>query len=235
MNTITLKELKNNYKSVIKTCIVEEMSFIPALLGLSFNKNQEASKMYDVAKKLANQDEGHNKFLESIYVSIAVKAPRHWWQEADTYRLATKQSQSTMHTIYKRNLENKDFENAPLSETLKFLNDLIDIYNDSKDFTIIKRLKSELPEGFLQARCWTVNYKTLRNLILQRKNHRLDHWKIFLSDLLNELKYPEFLPIPEWFELSKNQTNIQIRRLQIESDLRGLKHMQKEVIERLEL
>ena len=55
--------------------------------------------MKEISEKLHDKDEGHNKFLESIIIWAEVTAPRYWWQEADTYRLSTKQSESTMHTL----------------------------------------------------------------------------------------------------------------------------------------
>ena len=81
---------------------LEEAGYQSALFGLSLNKNQPLENMPDVAKKLCNKSGGHNKFLESIIIWLDVTAPRYWWQDADTYRLSTKQSQSTNHTILKR-------------------------------------------------------------------------------------------------------------------------------------
>ena len=176
---------------ILKVKILKEAGYDEALFGLSLNKNIYKEKLWKeriehVAKKLAFHDGGHNKFLEHIYVWLEVTAPRYWWQEADTYRLSSKQSQSTMHTLLKGFLTNDDFEEPLTEEYLNFLNSFI----VNKDLI---KIKSYLPEGFLQKREWVLSYKTLKNIIVQRKNHRLSHWKIFVEEILKAIEHPELL------------------------------------------
>ena len=79
--------------------VLNEAGYQEALLGLSLSYEQSLDKMPAVAERLAQRDNGHNKFLESIVVWLDVIAPRYWWQEFDTYRIGvSKQSSSTMHT-----------------------------------------------------------------------------------------------------------------------------------------
>ena len=158
-------------------------------------------KMPVVAEKLAGLDGGHNKFLESMVVWLDVTAPRYWWQEADTFRLSTKQSESTMHTLTQELLAvdmndaasveafiAANFEpNSCSPDTLKW------IYQAAEQKDIIE-IKKKLPEGFLQTRLWCMSYKTLRNIILQRRTHRLPHWKEFIRQTLALLDHPELLP-----------------------------------------
>ena len=66
---------------------VDEAGYQAALRGLAHNKKQETEKMTVVAERLAGHDGGHNKFLESMVIWLDVRAPRYWWQEADTFRL----------------------------------------------------------------------------------------------------------------------------------------------------
>ena len=166
---------------------IEEAGFNSAMIGLSLNKNQPIDKMYDVAKKLCNKDGGHNKFLEHIIIWLEVKAPRYWWQDADTYRISSKQSESTNHTILKKPLIASNFEDSDISENyLKELND----YIVNKEF---KLLKKKLPEGFLQTREWCMSYKTLANIIMQRKTHILPNWQKFIKDVMYQISYPELL------------------------------------------
>ncbi len=180
---------------------VNEAGYEAALQGLAHNKKQETEKMAVVAEKLATLDGGHNKFLESMVLWLDVRAPRYWWQEADTFRLSTKQSESTMHTLTEELLAidindvssiavfiDENFEpNSCSSETLKW------IYAAAQQKDIIE-IKKKLPEGFLQMRLWCMNYKTLRNIILQRRTHRLPHWKEFIRQTLAVLDHPELLP-----------------------------------------
>lgn len=140
------------------------------------------------AEKLAHKDGGHNKFLESIIVWLDVEAPRYWWSEADTYRLTTRQSESTMHTLGKRLATEDDFEQGTSIAQIVSLNDRI------KCGYQIWRIKQALPEGYLQRRLWRVDYKTLRNIILQRRSHRLPHWQRFIEQVLRQVGHPELLP-----------------------------------------
>ena len=124
-----------------------------------------------------------------MYVWLVVKAPRYWWQDADTYRLSSKQSQSTTHTLLKRPLVLEDFEDkCVIPETLTVLNMCI----NGKDFLGAKKV---LPEGFLQTREWCLSYKTLSNIFVQRKNHPLPHWPEFIKLVLQQVDYPELLSI----------------------------------------
>lgn len=180
---------------------VDEAGYQAALRGIAHNKKQEAEKMAVVAEKLAGLDGGHNKFLESMIVWLDVKAPRYWWQEADTFRLSTKQSESTMHTLTAELLAvdmddaagvdaflADNFEPESCSpETLKWIHAAA----QEKDIIAIKK---RLPEGFLQTRLWCMSYKTLRNIILQRRTHRLPHWKKFIRQTLAVVEHPELLP-----------------------------------------
>jgi len=155
--------------------------------GLRLSYNQPLEKMGEVAYKLATQDDGHNKFLESIVAWLDITAPRYWWQQFDTYRIGvTKQSESTMHTILNRPLTQKDFEGDICEETLNRLNNLI----AKEDFL---QLKLELPESFLQRRIVCLNYKVLRHIIKQRKHHRLPEWPYFCYNILDNLRYKEYL------------------------------------------
>ena len=162
-----------------------------ALLGLSFSYGQNRKPNWDtrgpeVARKLALKQGGHNKFLESMIIWLDVTAPRYWWQQADTYRLSTKQSESTMHTLIHEPLTNVSFA-SPIPESyLTHLNDLI----AEKRFD---ELKGALPESFLQRRMWCMSYKTFQNMWYQRKTHKLGEWTVFLYRVLESLDYPYYI------------------------------------------
>lgn len=192
--------------------VIKEAGYDAALLGLSYNKKKDVQLMPQVAEKLAPKDFGHNKFLESIIVWLEVRAPRYWWQEADTFRLSTKQSESTMHTLIQEltlfsNLEISYRLSSPQGrEQVKFINKnfefeilwaqfqkLISLAHTNN----IMELKAQLPEGFLQKRLWCMSYKTLRNIIIQRQTHRLPHWPDFIEQVQNQLQHPELLPFKE--------------------------------------
>ena len=167
--------------------ILSEHGYDEAMLGLSLSHNQPVENMPEVARKLAHKDGGHNKFLESMAVWIDVTAPRYWWAQADTYRAGmTKQSESTMHTLGKRQLTQMDFVAYIGNQVLDRLNELIEQKRT-------RQLKIELPEGFLQRRIICTNYKALRHIVGQRKNHKLREWQIFCDAVMGGLEYGEFI------------------------------------------
>lgn len=151
-----------------------------------------------MAHRLADKDGGHNKFLESMMVWIEINAARYWWQEFDTYRVGTtKQSESTIHTIAKKLLTQDDFSHTILPAMIDYLNSLIKIYNSTEDKIerdmTFELIKANLPEGYEQRRMVCTNYKTLRNIIWQRRNHRLEEWHIFIKALEEQLEYSHLL------------------------------------------
>jgi hypothetical protein len=171
--------------------ILKEAGYEEALLGLSLNKNQDIDKMGDLSKKLCKHDYGHNKFLEMIDVWIDITVPRYVWSDFDTYRLTTKQSESTNHTIMKRPLTKNDFEDCDISdEYLWKLNDFI-------TFGMFEELKRALPEGFLQRRIWKLNYKNIFNIVKQRKHHKLYIVRKFCDFLLNNLEHKVLINLGE--------------------------------------
>jgi len=176
---------------------IEVHGFDRAMRGLARSYNQSPESMPEVALKLGPKDLGHNKFLESIVVWMEIEAPRFWWSEFDTYRGdlddmkgITKQSDSTMHTLKRQPLEQSNFEYGILQEYLIYLNKQI------KANQPIELLKNDLPDGFLQGRTVCCSYKVLRNIILQRWNHKLPQWKYFCSEVYDNLSHNHYLGLP---------------------------------------
>lgn len=168
---------------------VVEFGFERSLKGLGRSYNQtDLGRLQEVAKKLSPLDKGHNKFLESIVVWMEIEAPRFWWSEFDTYRVGmTKQSDSTMHTLKRQPLTQNNFEYPITPDYLNALNSMID--NDSS----IEVIKNALPDGFIQGRSICTNYKVLRHIITQRKNHRLPQWRVFCAEMKSTLEHYEYL------------------------------------------
>jgi len=190
---------------MINTQITEEAGYGSAMIGISLCHKITVERAKKVAEKLAFKDGGHNKFLEEMQIWALVQAPRYWWQEADTYRLSSKQSESTMHTLVKE-LQRVGVGVDVAGHEVLLKQWGVENFESNVSFTTLQRLellamesdlvalKGLLPEGFLQRRLWNFSYKTLRNMILQRRNHRLPHWPQFLSTVLKSIQYPELLP-----------------------------------------
>ena len=88
-----------------------------------------------------------------------------------------------------------DFEEAYIYETIiNRLNELRQMYLDTKDYEYVIRMKRILPEGFLQMRTWDTNYAELRNMYFQRENHRLkEEWQDTFCEWVRSLPYAEEL------------------------------------------
>ena len=141
------------------------------------------------APKLAPMDGGHNKFLRQIQLWIDIEAPRCWWSEFDTYKVGiVANSESTMHTLAKREPGMHDFEEGT-SEAV--VDAFVEVWRESN--ADVTALKMNLPEGFLQRRVVTLNYANLRNIIAQRTGHRLKVWKTFIDAIMAQVDHPEYL------------------------------------------
>ena len=180
------------------TTVLNETGYEESAFGFSLSYNSTKDRAKELFPKFAFKQGGENKFLESIYIWLYIKAPRFWWQEFDTYRVGiTKQSGSTMHTLTKSLLTQSNFEYRLPENTLITLNQLIEKYNETENTQSKKALlliiKNTLPEGFLQERVVCLNYKTLQNMYNQRKNHKLPQWQMFFDYLLDNIQHPEFI------------------------------------------
>lgn len=142
---------------------------------------------------------GHDQFLTGIRIAFDLTFSNKAWVEAERYRfLEFVSSQSTMHRITKFNLSKQYNEYvdkrviAIMEEKLDDYNNLIKIIkNTPKDEKILlenlenlrKQKYLELlytnPAGFELTARLTTNYRCLKNIYQQRKNHRLPEWREF--------------------------------------------------------
>lgn len=184
--------------------LMKEFGYEEALfgIGLSYGKvsgyatpeeamrHDEWSRLCELAPQLALYGAGgHDKFLRQIGVILDITAPLYWWKQMDTYKVSTvAQSESTMHTLMKKPVTKYCFESRYVPDY--YVNFLEDLRQDG-DFV---KLNACLPQSWLQRRIWTGNYAVLKNIILQRDNHKLPEWKFFLDAIFPALGHPELLP-----------------------------------------
>ncbi len=186
----------------MKIKIIGEYGYDQALYGLGlsygltsdisfeeFNKDVSMKdKLKRVAFSLTPKDKGHNKFLEHIMMWLDVKAPRFWWAEADTYRLSSKQSESTIHTLIKKPISMDNFDGL----FDNYMIDRLEQIRVSQDIpNKLEILKASLPEGYIQKREWILSYKELRHIIVQRRKHKLDEWRQFCDYIVTYSKHME--------------------------------------------
>ena len=193
------ENLVENLRSGAYVRVLCEAGYKEALFGLSlsyrtltpleingtkryFDDDQHFLKLCKIAETLAFKQGGHNKFLESMQVWLLIRGSLSFWKQFDTYRVGTtKQSESTMHTLKKRALTENDFTKETFC-----------IPTINQNFSI-DEMRDSLPSGFLECRVVNTNYKTLQNIIHQRKNHKSKKWNTFIEMLLKQVKFPQFL------------------------------------------
>ena len=142
---------------------------------------------------------GHDQFLTGIRIAFDLTFSNKAWVEAERYRfLEFVSSQSTMHRITKFDLSKQYNEYVDkrvieiMEEKLDDYNNLIKIIkNTPKDEKVLlenlenlrKQKYLELlytnPAGFELTARLTTNYRCLKNIYQQRKNHRLPEWRKF--------------------------------------------------------
>ncbi len=177
--------------------VLEEAGYEPASWGFSLSYNTSVERAKELLPKYAfGKMPGERKFLRVIELWLDVNFPRLIWPEADQHKIATTTlSESTVHTLGKRILNQSDFVIPIDDRMLNVVNEKILDYQNKK--IDILQLKTHLPEGFLQRRMWHMNYANLQNLVQQRENHRVNLWDVFIPEILSQIQHPEFIVPPE--------------------------------------
>lgn len=163
----------------------------------------------DLMKRLCNAGTDHRKFMRMITVYMDITAPLYWWKEFDTYKVGTvANSCSTMHKIADKEITLDDFSHNHLyaeddidgmyysttaeeeftsTDVLKViveaLNNYRKMYLATKDKKYWWQLIQLLPSSYNQRRTVMLNYEVLANMYKSRKNHKLDEWINFCSEI----------------------------------------------------
>lgn len=195
----------------MKVTILSENCYKEALfgLGLSYGLTSDITfeqfkgmpelqeRIHGIAVKNAPMGKGHNKFMYQMGVVIDADLPRYMWPELDQYKISTvTQSESTMHTIHKREITREDFEFdyfIDADNSIEQLNKIRNNYIETKNKMWWRALIQTLPQSYLQRRIWTGNYANLRNIIDQRTGHKLKEWAVFIDAVKSQCQHPELL------------------------------------------
>lgn len=147
------------------------------------------------ANSLANtKGGGHNQFMSGILVAFDLTCSNKMWVELERYRFITfVSSQSTMHRIAKFDLESSYNEYVD-PRIIQIMQNLKETYELNPTTDNYLRLLYNNPAGFELTARLTTNYRCLRNVYEQRKNHRLPEWREFCK-WLETLPYAEELII----------------------------------------
>lgn len=157
-----------------------------------------------VAKKLANTpgDSGHLQWLSGVTVTFDMTCSIQLWQEAERYRfLFFVSSTSKMHRLHKMDIRkccneyvDKDIIDIVENKQERYLR-MLELQKEGKvPPEVVKdafyKLIYNIPQGFEYTAGMITNYRELKQIYHQRKNHRLDEWHVFCE-------WVESLPMSE--------------------------------------
>ena len=125
--------------------------------------------------------EGHDQALTGIIVQFDLKYTVKAWTEAERYTfLDFISSQSTMHRIAKFDLD-KQYSKYTDTRMIEIMKELVAKYNETGDPEDYLRVLYSNPCGFQLIAGMTTNYRQLKTIYQQRKNHRLPEWREFCA------------------------------------------------------
>ena len=167
----------------------------------------------DLMEKLIKAGAEHRKFLRMIHVQMGIEAPLYWWKEFDTYKVGTvANSCSTMHKIHSKEFTVNDFSHEHIEEldgyeynlsydwllrTMDTLNHYRTKYLDTKDKKYWWQMIQLLPSSYNQLRTVDLDYEVLLNQYFQRKDHKLDEWRIYCEQIKCFPYLSEFIEVLE--------------------------------------
>lgn len=144
----------------------------------------------------SNAGEGHDQWLSSVIVQFDLTCSVKMWTEFQRYHFFDFcSSQSTMHRIARFNLDDQyDSHVDPriitiMKEKVEEYNQLLQNESSGASEKYLEILYSN-PCGFKLTAGITTNYRQLKTMYKQRKNHRLPEWREFC-------KWIETLPMSE--------------------------------------
>ena len=122
---------------------------------------------------------GHDQFLTGIIVQFDLTYTIKAWVEAERYHfLDFVSSQSTMHKIAKFDIGKQCIDYVE-QQTIDPCERLSKEYNENPTPENYLKLLYNIPTGFRLTARMTTNYRQLKTIYQQRKNHRLPEWRAF--------------------------------------------------------
>lgn len=162
-------------------------SKLPMITDVNKATTNLTPTVYNLAQ--SPQGAGHDQFLTGIIAQFDLTFTVKAWTEAERYHFFDFiSSQSTMHRISRFELDNQYSEYTD-KRIIDIMNELKDKYNETKNPEDYLRLLYSNPCGFKLTAAMTTNFRQLKTIYYQRKNHRLPEWREFCKQLEN---IPEF-------------------------------------------
>lgn len=155
---------------------------------------------------LSGRGEGHDQWLTGVIVQFDLTFTNKAWVEAERYHFFDfVSSQSTMHRITQFDLDGAycEYTDPRIVEIMKEKVAAYRALCASKDSSEQERREAYLqllysnPAGFRLCAGMTTNYRQLKTIYAQRREHRLPEWRAFC-------RWIETLPMSELITGRKN-------------------------------
>lgn len=149
----------------------------------------------------AEKGTGHDVFLTGIVVQFDLTFSVEAWAQAERYHfLDFVSSQSKMHKCSSFDIA-KQCNEWVLPEQIKLVEGLVQKHKENKKNGTVTsedflRVIYNLPLGFRLTARMTTNYRQLKTIYAQRKNHKLPEWREFCEELKE-------LPHSDWITCEK--------------------------------
>lgn len=156
---------------------------------------------------LSKAGNDHSKFLRDIHVQVYILAPLYWWQEFDTYKIATTRlSTSLMHRAMSKPFVIGDFDFSHTTSDCKeyFKNHILTFINECRTNFMIAEdetkkdywydIQAMIPKNYIYGSLIDLNYQTLKTIAhSDRKYHKQDEWRVDFFNWMHTLPYAEEL------------------------------------------
>lgn len=204
-----------NYSEVISN--VQIYGFDDAVKGAKYSYAVDLNKVTNeiskstIALATSAQGSGHDQFMTGIIVQFDLTFSNKAWVEAERYKfLDFITSQSTMHRITKFDLSDVYMPQVD-PRIVEIMKEKVAVYNQLQaEITQKKELGENIvelmqqldqmyleilysnPAGFRLTAKMSTNYRALKTIYHQRKDHKLPEWRAF-CEWVKTLPHSEFI------------------------------------------
>lgn len=169
-------------------------SFKASKYPMAVDTEQCTLDITDTIRRLAHSKagSGHDQFLTGIVVQFDLTFSLKAWTEMQRYHFIDfVSSQSTMHRASKFKVE-EQCNKYVTENTINEVKALAERYNGSQSTDDYLTLLYNIPTGFQLTARMTTNYRQLKTIYAQRKNHILPEWREF-CEWIETLPYAELI------------------------------------------
>lgn len=161
-------------------------------MAVDLKKLDESITDRVVSLAQAEKGSGHDNFLNGIIVQFDLTFTNKAWVELQRYHFIDfVSSQSTMHRITKFNLDDSYCKYVD-SRIIEIMKEKVEEYNSAPDTEKYLEILYSNPAGFELTARMTTNYRQLKTIYAQRKNHKLPEWRDFCR-WIERLPHSEFI------------------------------------------